>query len=37
MTLWEMYSFGHLPYGDMSGGEVSGTSSKNLVVFAFIT
>ena len=24
MTLWEMYSFGQLPYGEMSGGEVSG-------------
>lgn len=23
MTLWEMYSFGQLPYGEMSGGEVS--------------
>ena len=22
MTLWEMYSFGQLPYGEMSGGEV---------------
>lgn len=24
VTLWEMYSFGQLPYGEMSGGEVSG-------------
>ena len=23
VTLWEMYSFGQLPYGEMSGGEVS--------------
>ena len=29
MTLWEMYSFGQLPYGEMSGGEVSGINKKN--------
>lgn len=32
MTLWEMYSFGQLPYGEMSGGEVSGSFSRTKII-----
>ena len=32
MTLWEMYSFGQLPYGEMSGGEVSGRFSGTKIM-----
>ena len=32
MTLWEMYSFGQLPYGEMSGGEVSGRAINGTTV-----
>ena len=32
VTLWEMYSFGQLPYGEMSGGEVSGSFSRTKII-----
>ena len=32
VTLWEMYSFGQLPYGEMSGGEVSRRFSRTKII-----
>ena len=32
VTLWEMYSFGQLPYGEMAGGEVSGGFSGTKII-----
>ena len=37
VTLWEMYSFGQLPYGEMSGGEVRGSKKILIMMMMMMT